>query len=100
MIGLYSSRLCWKLGDQISLFFNTYGILLIRELYMRFVVEMDDEQYRRLEKNLEKSGTALTEAITDFFDDLDDANVAEERLSEIASGEEHIIPWEQIRVAL
>jgi predicted DNA-binding protein len=67
---------------------------------MRFVVEMDDDQYSRLEKILEKSGTTLTEAITDFFDDLDDANVAEERLSEIASGEEQVIPWEQIRVAL
>jgi predicted DNA-binding protein len=42
----------------------------------------------------------LTEAIADFFDDLDDANVAEERLSEIASGKEQVILWEQIRVAL
>jgi hypothetical protein len=30
---------------------------------MRFVVEMDDDQYSRLEKILEKSGTTLTEAI-------------------------------------
>jgi predicted DNA-binding protein len=67
---------------------------------MRFVVEMDDEQYRRLEKILEKSGTTLTEAITDFFDDLDDAKIAEERLSEITSGAEQVIPWEQVRVAL
>jgi predicted DNA-binding protein len=67
---------------------------------MRFVVEMDDDQYRRLEKILGKSGTTLTEAITDFFDDLDDASVAEERLAEVASGEEQVIPWEQVRVAL
>ena len=67
---------------------------------MRFVVEMDDEQYKRLENILEKSGTTLTEAITDFFDDLDDANVAEERISEIESGAEQVIPWEQVKVAL
>ena len=66
---------------------------------MRFVVEMDDEQYKRLEKVLEKSGTTLTEAIADFFDDLDDAHVAKERLSEVASGAEQVIPWEQIKVA-
>jgi predicted DNA-binding protein len=57
---------------------------------MRFVIEMDDDQYRRLERNLEKLGATLTEAISDFFDDLDDANVAEERLSEIASGKEQV----------
>jgi predicted DNA-binding protein len=67
---------------------------------MRFVVEMDDDQYKRLEKILGKSGTKLSEAIADFFDDLDDASVAEERLAEVASGEEQIIPWEQVRVAL
>ena len=52
---------------------------------MRFVVEMDDEQYKRLEQILEKSGTTLTEAISDFFDDLDDVHVAKERLSEVVS---------------
>ena len=67
---------------------------------MRFVVEMDDDQYKRLEKILRKSGSTITEAIADFFDDLDDVNVAEERLSEVASGTEQTIPWEQIRIAL
>ena len=67
---------------------------------MRFIVEMEDEQYKRLEKILEKSGITLTEAITDFFDDLDDANVAEERLAEVASGAEQVISWEQIKIAL
>ena len=67
---------------------------------MRFVVEMDDGQYKRLEKILKKSGTSLTDAITDFFDDLDDTHVAEERLSEVASGAEQVIPWEQVRVVL
>ena len=67
---------------------------------MRFVVEMEDEQYKRLEKILKKSGSTLTDAITDFFDDLDDAHVAEERLSEVASGTEQVIPWEQVKVAL
>ena len=67
---------------------------------MRFVVEMDDEQYKRLEKVLESSGTTLTEAITDFFDDLDDTNVAEERLAEVASGAAQVIPWEQVKVAV
>ena len=67
---------------------------------MRFAVEMDDEQYKRLEKIMEKSGTTLPEAITDFFDDLDDAHVARERLSEVASGEEQVVPWEQVKVAL
>ena len=67
---------------------------------MRFVVEMDDEQYNRLEGYLSKSGSTLTEAIADFFDDLDDEQVAKERILEIASGEEQTIPWEQVRVAL
>ncbi|MDR1322994.1 MAG: hypothetical protein LBK68_00985 [Candidatus Margulisbacteria bacterium] len=67
---------------------------------MRFVVEMDDEQYQRLEKTLKKSGTTITEAIADFFDDLDDVHLAKERLSEVASGTEQTIPWEQVRVAL
>ncbi|MDR1453039.1 MAG: hypothetical protein LBJ25_03585 [Candidatus Margulisbacteria bacterium] len=67
---------------------------------MRFVVEMDDEQYQRLEKTLKKSGMTITEAIADFFDDLDDVQLAKERLSEVASGAEQIIPWEQVRVAL
>ena len=67
---------------------------------MRFVVEMDDEQYNRLEEYLSKSGSTLTEAIADFFDDLDDAQVAKERILEIASDKEQTIPWEQVRVAL
>jgi predicted DNA-binding protein len=67
---------------------------------MRFVVEMDDEQYKRLEQTLKKSGSAITEVIADFFDDMDDAQVAEERLSEVASGAEQVIPWEQVRIAL
>jgi predicted DNA-binding protein len=67
---------------------------------MRFVVEMNDEQYKRLEKTLKKSGSTITEAIADFFDDMDDAQVAEERLSEVASGAEQVIPWEQVRIAL
>ena len=67
---------------------------------MRFVVEIDDEQYERLEKILDKSGTTLAEAIADFFDDLDDTHIAGERLAEITSGVEQVIPWEQVKVAL
>ena len=67
---------------------------------MRFVVEMDDEQYNRLEEYLSKSGSTLAEVIADFFDDLDDAQVAKERILEIASGKEQTIPWEQIKIAL
>ncbi|GBR77147.1 hypothetical protein NO2_1578 [Candidatus Termititenax persephonae] len=67
---------------------------------MRFVVEMDDEQYQRLEKTLKKSGTTITEAIADFFDDIDDVHLAEERLSEVVSGAEQTIPWEQVKIAL
>jgi hypothetical protein len=64
---------------------------------MRFTVEMDDAQYRRLGTILSDSGTTLEEALTDFFDDLDDSYTAQERLEAINTHRERLIPWAQVR---
>jgi hypothetical protein len=64
---------------------------------MRFTVEMDDAQYRRLETILTCTGTTLEEVLTDFFDDLDDSYTAQERLEAINTHRERLIPWAQVR---
>jgi hypothetical protein len=64
---------------------------------MRFTVEMDDAQYGRLETLLVGAGTTIEDTIADFFDDLDDSFVAEERIVAVNSGRERVIPWAEVR---
>jgi predicted DNA-binding protein len=64
---------------------------------MKFMVEMDDDQYNRLEKILGKSGSTIADAIADFFDDLDDTYTARERIAEIEQGFASSISWSQVR---
>jgi predicted DNA-binding protein len=41
----------------------------------------------------------MEDAIADFFDDLDDSFVAEERIAAVQSGRERVIPWAEVRAA-
>jgi predicted DNA-binding protein len=60
---------------------------------------MDDEQYQRLETQLANAGATMEDAIADFFDDMDDSFVAEQRLAAVHSGTERIIPWAEVRAS-
>jgi predicted DNA-binding protein len=69
------------------------------EVTMRFTIEMDDAQYERLETLLADTGTTIEDVIADFFDDMDDSFVAEERIAALKNGKECVIPWTQVRAS-